>query len=104
MFPKVQRKAQAEMDSVVGHSRLPVTADRDSMPYLNAVCKETLRWHPVAPLGLPFIFLLVSLADILFFPQPFLMQLLKMTCTKATLFPRVRLSGEIHGKKLFIIK
>lgn len=53
MFPDVQRKAQAEMDSVVGNNRLPVAADRDSMPYLNAVCKETLRWHPVAPLGLP---------------------------------------------------
>lgn len=32
--PEVQRKAQAEIDTVVGHGRLPTFADRDSLPYI----------------------------------------------------------------------
>lgn len=52
-FPEVQKKAQEELDRVIGSGRLPVTADRDDLPYIMAVMKETHRWHPVAPMGLP---------------------------------------------------
>ena len=51
MYPEVQRKAQAEIDHVIGKTRLPVHSDEPSLPYLQAVLKEVLRWHPVAPLG-----------------------------------------------------
>ena len=51
LFPEVQAKAQAELDAAVGNERLPCFNDRDSLPYINAVCKEVLRWHTVAPLG-----------------------------------------------------
>ncbi|RPD62677.1 cytochrome P450 [Lentinus tigrinus ALCF2SS1-7] len=51
--PDVQKKAQAELDSVVGPQRLPDPRDKASLPYVNAVLKETLRWHPVAPFGIP---------------------------------------------------
>ena len=50
--PEVQRKAQAELDAVVGPHRLPDMADRDALPYLNAILKETMRWHTAVPLGL----------------------------------------------------
>lgn len=53
LFPDAQRKAQEEIDLVVGTSRLPVLSDRASLPYVNAVLMEALRWHPVAPMGLP---------------------------------------------------
>ena len=49
----MQKKAQAELDSVVGPHRLPTHQDRALLPYVNAVFKETLRWHNVVPLGLP---------------------------------------------------
>lgn len=52
-FPEVQKKAQAEIDGVVGQSRLPQFEDRDNLPYVDAVVKETLRWFPVAPMGVP---------------------------------------------------
>ncbi|KAI4526012.1 cytochrome P450 [Schizophyllum commune Loenen D] len=51
--PDVQRKAQEEIDRVVGRDRLPSFSDRASMPYLDYVLLETLRWCPVSPLGVP---------------------------------------------------
>ncbi|TFK92043.1 cytochrome P450 [Polyporus arcularius HHB13444] len=52
MFPEVQKKAQAELDAVVGPDRLPEMSDRESLPYMNALVKEALRWQNVVPLGL----------------------------------------------------
>ncbi|RAL00798.1 cytochrome P450 [Aspergillus ibericus CBS 121593] len=52
LFPEVQRKAQAELDAVVGTDRLPQYADREQLPYTNALVKEALRWHPVVPMSL----------------------------------------------------
>ena len=54
LYPAVQKKAQAELDAVVGSDRLPDFEDRASMPYINAVIKELLRWNLVTPLGEPF--------------------------------------------------
>ncbi|KAH9847896.1 cytochrome P450 [Lenzites betulinus] len=51
LFPDVQKKAQAELDAVVGPGRLPDHSDSDRLPYLNALIKETLRWHVAFPVG-----------------------------------------------------
>ncbi len=51
--PEVQRKAHEAIDRIVGTSRLPTSADRGSLPYVDAIVKECLRWHPVAPMGVP---------------------------------------------------
>jgi cytochrome P450 len=51
LYSEAQRKAQAELDSVIGMYRLPVFEDRESFPYVNALCSEVLRWHPVLPFG-----------------------------------------------------
>ncbi|KAH8984051.1 cytochrome P450 [Lactarius akahatsu] len=53
LYPDVQRKAQTEIDQVIGNSRLPDFSDQDALPYVQAVLKEVLRWHPVTPLGVP---------------------------------------------------
>jgi cytochrome P450 len=53
MFPDVQRKAQEEIDRVVGGGRLPTPSDRERLPYVNAIVEEAQRWHPIAPMGLP---------------------------------------------------
>jgi cytochrome P450 len=53
LFPEAQQKAQEELDAIIGHGRLPNMADRPSLPYLNALYLEVLRWSPVVPLGLP---------------------------------------------------
>ena len=51
LYPKAQRKAQVEIDGVIGNDRLPTLADQSSLPYVDALVKEVLRWNPVAPLG-----------------------------------------------------
>ncbi|KAI0789549.1 OrdA protein [Abortiporus biennis] len=53
--PDVQKKAQAEIDSIVGTDRLPALNDRETLPYINAVVTEVLRWNSVAPTGVPHV-------------------------------------------------
>ncbi|OJT05250.1 O-methylsterigmatocystin oxidoreductase [Trametes pubescens] len=53
LHPEVQARAQEEIDRVVGTHRLPDFADRDRLPYVTAIMKEILRWHPPAPTGIP---------------------------------------------------
>lgn len=49
--PEVQKRAQDELDRVLGGSRLPVMADREALPYVTALIREVYRWVPVAPLS-----------------------------------------------------
>ena len=51
--PGAQEKAHAELDAVVGCDRLPEFNDRPSLPYVNALIKEVLRWHVIPPIGVP---------------------------------------------------
>lgn len=51
LHPDIQRRAQAEIDSVIGNDRMPLISDREHLPFVAAVIKETLRWHPLLPMG-----------------------------------------------------
>ncbi|KAF7790545.1 hypothetical protein EIP86_001501 [Pleurotus ostreatoroseus] len=53
LYPDVMRQAQAQIDQVVGRSRLPSFSDRDCLPYIDALVKEVHRWKTVGPLGVP---------------------------------------------------
>lgn len=53
VYPEVQKRAQKEIDEVIGQSRLPRLEDRPNLPYINAIIKESLRWLPSVPLGIP---------------------------------------------------
>ncbi|KAL0957042.1 hypothetical protein HGRIS_003142 [Hohenbuehelia grisea] len=53
LHPHVVKRAQAEIDSVIGGLRLPTLEDRPHLPYLEAIYREVMRWRPAAPLGLP---------------------------------------------------
>jgi hypothetical protein len=54
LFPQVQRRAQAELDVVIGRDRLPTLDDRPRLPYIEALCKELMRWNMVTPIGTRF--------------------------------------------------
>ncbi|KAG5654671.1 hypothetical protein H0H81_009920 [Sphagnurus paluster] len=51
LHPEVVKKAQAEIDSVVGNDRLPTLEDRPYLPYVDALTKEVFRWNAVVPTG-----------------------------------------------------
>ncbi|KAK6379432.1 hypothetical protein LTS17_006350 [Exophiala oligosperma] len=53
LYPRVQKKAQEEIDRVIGDHRLPTFSDRADLPYVEALLKETLRWHPIGPMCVP---------------------------------------------------
>ena len=60
VYPEVQKKAQAEIDVVVGPNRLPDFRDRPSLPYISAIVKESSRWNVVFPIGRPFVIIIVA--------------------------------------------
>ncbi|KAF7357563.1 O-methylsterigmatocystin oxidoreductase [Mycena sanguinolenta] len=51
LHPEIQKKAQAEIDTVIGTDRLPEFEDRPSLPFVEALYREVMRWRPVTPLG-----------------------------------------------------
>jgi cytochrome P450 len=51
LHPEAQKRARDEIDAAVGRDRLPTFDDRPKLPFVDAMCKEVLRWRPVAPLG-----------------------------------------------------
>ncbi|XP_057972506.1 cytochrome P450 98A2 [Malania oleifera] len=50
---RVQKKAQEELDRVIGTERVVTESDFSNLPYLQCVAKEALRLHPPTPLMLP---------------------------------------------------
>ncbi|CAL5081649.1 unnamed protein product [Urochloa decumbens] len=51
--PRSLDKATEELDRVVGRERLVTERDLPTLPYIDAILKETLRLHPVAPTLVP---------------------------------------------------
>ena len=47
-YPECQKKAQEEIDSVVGSARMPTLADYDDLPYLQAFVKEVCSYSSEA--------------------------------------------------------
>lgn len=43
LHPAVFKKAQDEVDRVVGNTRLPTYEDRPNLPYIDCVLKELYR-------------------------------------------------------------
>ena len=53
LYPEFVTKAQRELDEVVGSERMPNFDDKSSLPYIQAVVNEVLRWRPVSAGGIP---------------------------------------------------
>ncbi|KAI1144410.1 cytochrome P450 [Hypoxylon sp. FL0543] len=51
-YPEWQKKLQHEIDTVC-EGRCPEWEDREKLPMLRAVVKETIRWRPPVPTGIP---------------------------------------------------
>jgi cytochrome P450 len=53
--PSIQKKAQAELDAVVGNDRLPKNSDKPDLPYIRSIMAEIARWAPPVPLCLSYL-------------------------------------------------
>jgi cytochrome P450 len=51
--PEIQKRAQDELNAVVGRSRPPTFVDAPDLPFIQALVKESLRWRPVLSLVVP---------------------------------------------------
>lgn len=51
LHPRIQKMAQDELDIVTMRERLPTFEDRPRLPFVDAICKEVIRWRPISPLG-----------------------------------------------------
>ncbi|KAJ4974449.1 hypothetical protein NE237_007623 [Protea cynaroides] len=51
--PEIFKKASEELDRVIGKQRWVEEKDIQNLPYIEAIVKETMRMHPVAPLLVP---------------------------------------------------
>lgn len=80
--PDVGRKAQAEIDRVIGRDRLPTYADRDKLPYTNAVLSEVLRVIPPISASTSYHALFVIITENVASTQPYVSPA-KTTCTTA---------------------
>ena len=97
LYPEVQKKAQAEIDAVVGSHRLPDFDDRPSLPYINAIVKESMRWHSVTPLCASLSSSSPSVPSwriMKLFPT-WLLTMMSMT---VSIFPKGRLCSVVHGQ------
>lgn len=94
LHPDVMRRAQASIDLAVGRERMPGFADREKLPYIEAMVKEVLRWRTPGPLAVPRrttqvcisylrLSALLSILAVLNVPPR------RMIGIKAILFPRV---------------
>ena len=52
-FPSVLDRTRAELHNTIGRKRLPVLADRQNLPYVQAVILEILRHANIAPFAIP---------------------------------------------------
>ena len=66
--PAIQQRAQALIDTVCGEDRSPVWSDYSRLPYISMIIKESTRWRPVGPLGVPHRLIKDDWVDGMFLP------------------------------------
>lgn len=60
--PEVVKKAQTEIDEVIGSSQLPTLQDRPNLPYIDCIVKEVMRYaEPLSVKGKTLTHLLESI-------------------------------------------
>lgn len=50
--PEAQRKAQAELDTILGFCTAPRLADRSRLPFIEALISEIFRTYTIGPIGM----------------------------------------------------
>ncbi|KAF8839786.1 cytochrome P450 [Paxillus ammoniavirescens] len=91
--PEVLKRAQAEVDVVVGSNQWPVYEDRESLPYCDAIFSETLRWGVPARFTLPHRLMEDDIYDDMIIPKGSLLLRYVDSTRSRSLVISVRFSG-----------
>ncbi|KAL0578131.1 hypothetical protein V5O48_003874 [Marasmius crinis-equi] len=73
LHPECQKRAHEEIISVLGPNALPDLSDRESLPYVEGIVQEVIRWNPVAALGVPHLAIEDDIYEGMFIPKGTLM-------------------------------
>lgn len=65
LWPDVQKEAQRQVDAVTGGSRIPDFSDWESIPVIERLVYESLRFHPPAPNGRDFCSLFMVYVELM---------------------------------------
>ena len=101
LYPDVQKRAQAEIDSVIGKDRLPTFEDRASLPYIDAIKQEVFRWAPVNPLVVIFAMAIMSLLRLKMTYKCHMPHRMKI-CTMVTSYQKVCFIVQKYGVYILI--
>jgi hypothetical protein len=99
LFPSKMKLAQAEIDKHVGRARLPEFSDLQSLVYVDALIKETLRW---ARKGITGCSLFTSLRWRPIFPLAIPHSLTEDDTYEGMFIPKVRHSCSLHSIVLIV--
>lgn len=69
LHPHVQKRAQAELDEIVGSDVLPSFDDFEKLKYIRGILYELLRWNTVLPAGVPHMLIADDIVDGYFIPK-----------------------------------
>ncbi|KAH7874485.1 cytochrome P450 [Lentinula edodes] len=53
LHPEIQKKGQEAVDKALGGTRMPTLSDFGTIPYVDAIINETLRWKPAVTVTIP---------------------------------------------------
>jgi len=67
--PDCQAKAQEEIKRVIGEKRLPEFEDRESLPYIECLMQEVLRWQPAVSMAIPHLSMEDDVYEGMFIPK-----------------------------------
>ncbi|KAJ7192805.1 cytochrome P450 [Mycena pura] len=101
LYPEVMAKAQREIDSIVGHNRLPGFADKQDLPYTSSLVLEVHRWHSAGPTGIPHRLTEDDIHDGWFLPKG---SIVIANIWKMTHDPRVYTNPMVFDPERFIAK
>ena len=97
LHPEVQKRAQDELDAVVGRDRLPTFDDRHCLPYIEAMCREVFRWRVVIPIGSIILYQLRKVGGAICYFQEFLMRHVRMMFIRDFSFRKVHIALLCHS-------
>ncbi|KAM0419320.1 hypothetical protein ACHAPD_002879 [Fusarium lateritium] len=64
LHPEIQKKAQDELDAVIGPGKLPEFSDRSYLPYIEHIVQEIYRYTPIDKYTLKIVYRMLTMSTL----------------------------------------